>query len=76
MVFGNDKQEGDKIILCEEKKKYEEKIIVIKEQIQEINNTIVNDCINKYGKHIFEQEIESGAYGETFLNCKNCGYEY
>ncbi len=75
MVFGNDKQEEVKALLYEEKMKYEEKIRLVNKYIQQINDTIVNDCKQKYGKHIFEQEIEPGMYGETFLYCKKCGYE-
>ena len=76
MVIGNDKQEEDKALLYEEKMKYEEKIRLVNKYIQQINDTIVNDCKQKYGNHEFEQEIESGMYGETFLHCKKCGYEY
>jgi hypothetical protein len=75
MVLGNDSQEEYKTLLYKEQFKCEERITAIKKQIQEINNTIANDCIKKYGNHDFKQEIETSMYGEVFYTCKNCGYE-
>tara|TARA_B100000424_G_scaffold115071_2_gene86807 strand:+ start:26822 stop:27040 length:219 start_codon:yes stop_codon:yes gene_type:complete len=67
----------DKIdLLCKEKTIYENKIIEIK---QEINNTykmIYEDCIKKNGSHEYERVIETGPYPSSYFVCKKCGYEY
>ena len=75
MIMGNVKQEEYKALLYKEQMKYEEKINIIKEHIQQINDDIANNCKQKYGKHDFEQEIEPGPYGETYYYCTKCGYE-
>jgi hypothetical protein len=36
---------------------------------------IIEECIEKNGKHDFERERESGPYGESYFVCKQCGYE-
>ena len=36
---------------------------------------IIEECIEKNGKHDFEREREPGLYGESYFVCKQCGYE-
>jgi len=75
MIKGTKKQEEIKQDIIKEIKECKEKIRFLENKINNINNTISNDCIQLYGAHNFKEENEEGPYPETFYVCKNCGYE-
>lgn len=76
MVFGNEIQEIKKKQLYNLIAQHEDKIKLLKSEIEKIDEVIAKECIIKYGKHDFEREIEYGPYNESFWICKNCGFEH
>jgi len=62
--------------LYKEKKIYETKIIEINKEIENTYKKIYENCINKNGSHNYERIIECGPYPDSYLVCKNCGYEH
>ena len=75
MVQGNDSQEEMKRKIYDNIQLLEVQINDFKNKLIEIDNQIVQDCINKNGKHNFERERDPGLYGESYFICKLCGYE-
>ena len=68
MVRGTNSQE-------ESKRNLYSNIYLLEDEIEEINVKIIQECIEKNGKHDFEREREAGLYGESYFVCKQCGYE-
>jgi hypothetical protein len=75
MVRGTNSQEESKRNLYSDIYLLEDEIKKIKLEIEEINMKIIEECIEKNGKHDFEREREAGLYGESYFVCKQCGYE-
>jgi tRNA(Ser,Leu) C12 N-acetylase TAN1 len=75
MVRGTDEQEKQRRNLYERIREYELEIAACKNQINDINTSITQDCVKKHGKHDFELEAEATLYGGTYFICKNCEYE-
>ena len=75
MVKGTDEQEKQKRNLYERIREYEIEITACKNQINDINTSITQECVKKHGTHDFVREVESSLYGETYFICKNCEYE-
>lgn len=71
MVVGSKEEEDIKKKLRNEMDEYKGKIIIINKQIEEIDKLIIKKCT-----HDFERQRDPGLYGESYLVCKNCLYEY
>lgn len=58
-------------------KKYDLQNLIqrIENDINAINHSILETCVNKCGGHDFESFREPGLYGETYYVCKICGIE-
>jgi hypothetical protein len=75
MVRGNDLHEEMKREIYYCINLLEVQIKDFKNKLEEIDNKIIQECIETNGKHDFERERESGPYGESYFVCKQCGYE-
>ncbi len=75
MVKGNKRQEAQKFNIRNEIEDYENKIKQLKNEINNIDTKIIQDCVETHGCHNFRREIDEGPYPETFYVCIYCDYE-
>jgi len=75
VVIGSEEEENKKNEYTNNIIKLQKEINILKSNIRKIDLNIIADCVKKNGKHEYIKEKDTGPYPESWLICKNCGYE-